>query len=91
MRIVFKKEFVTKLSEQLDYIAQDSTTRANSFKVELLQKLKILTSFPYSCRKSIYFDDNCIRDFTFKGYTIVYRINKNQIEVFGLVKFQEGP
>jgi len=27
----------------------------------------------------------------FKGYTIVFRINKNRIEVFGFVKFQNNP
>ncbi len=27
----------------------------------------------------------------FKGFTIVFRINEDQIEVFGLVKFQEKP
>ncbi len=89
MKIVFKKEFVDKLSSQLDYIAKDSITRANTFKTELLIKLNVLINFPFSCRKSIYFDDNNIRDLIFKGYTIVYRINKDRIEVFGLIKYQK--
>jgi len=42
-------------------------------------------------RKSIYFDDDSIRDLIFKGYTVVFRINNSQIEVFGFVKFQENP
>ena len=35
--------------------------------------------------------DDFIRDYIFKGYTIVFRIAKMQIEVFGFVKFQEKP
>jgi len=39
----------------------------------------------------IYFDDTSIRDLIFKGYTIVFRIIDNTIEVFGFVKYQEKP
>jgi len=40
-------------------------------------------------RKSIYFDNDSIRDLIYKGYTVVFRINIDQIEVFGFVKYQE--
>ncbi len=48
---------------------------------------------PYSNRKSIFFEDVEIRDLVFKGYVIVYRINKTKelIEVFGFAKYQEKP
>ena len=91
MKIVFKKEFVFKLSKQVDYIATDSVLRARKFNSDLLAKILTISNFPYSSRKSIYFDDDNIRDLIFKGYTIVYRITEEQIEVFGLVKFQKKP
>ena len=48
---------------------------------------------PYAKRKSIYFDNDKIRDIIFKGYTIVYRINEeeNCIEIFGFTKYQDKP
>jgi hypothetical protein len=46
---------------------------------------------PYAYRKSIYFNDKNIRDLIFKGYTIVFRITENKIEIFGFVKYQEKP
>ena len=46
---------------------------------------------PLIFRKSVYFDDNSTRDLIYKGYTIVFRINDNQIEVFGFVKYQDKP
>jgi len=37
---------------------------------------------PYKHRKSIYYDDENIRDLVFKGYTIVY-----MIEVYARISF----
>ncbi len=46
---------------------------------------------PYAYRKSIYFNDKNIRDLIFKGYTIVFLITENKIEIYGFVKYQEKP
>ena len=48
---------------------------------------------PYSNRKSVFFDNKEIRDLIFKGYVIVYRINKKEetIEVFGFTKYENDP
>lgn len=35
--------------------------------------------------------ENQIRDLIFKGYTIVFRINNKQIEIFGFIKYQRTP
>ncbi len=44
------------------------------------------------CKPSVYFEDPTIRDMIFKGYTILYKVYKNDdyLLVFGLVKHQEG-
>lgn len=45
-----------------------------------------LPHFPYKCRKSLYADDENIRDFIFKGYTIPYIIEDEAIVVLTIFK-----
>ena len=91
MKVVYKESFIIRLENQLDYIAQDSTARAKKFKNELLKRIYKARRNPRQFRKSVYFDDPNIRDLIFKGYTVVFRVNKNTIEVFGFLKFQKNP
>ena len=91
MKIVFKESFLSRLEKQVDYIAQDSPARARKFKNELLSRIKEIPDNPYRYRRSIYFNENNIRDMIFKGYTVVFRIKENRIEVFGFVKYQSSP
>lgn len=88
MRIILKDTFVTRLGDQLDYIAQSNPANARKFKDDLFKQLKTISPNPYKYRKSIWFDDPNIRDLIFKGYTIIFRIKANTIEVFGFVKYQ---
>ena len=48
---------------------------------------------PFANRKSIFFDPEDIRDLVFKGYIIVYKIDKNKkvIDVFGFTKYENDP
>lgn len=55
MKIELSKNFVSKLSKIVAYIAKDSPNRAKTFKTELIKELKIIPSFPLSYRKSIFF------------------------------------
>jgi plasmid stabilization system protein ParE len=93
MRIIFKDTFLQRLSRQIDYIASDSPKRARKFKNDVLNEIRRIPDKPYANRKSIYFDNDQIRDLIFKGYTIVYRINKEDqcIEIFGFTKYQDKP
>ncbi|WP_367575980.1 type II toxin-antitoxin system RelE/ParE family toxin [Maribellus mangrovi] len=91
MKIVYKESFVIRLENQLKYISIDNPTAAKKFKKDLITKIKAIPRNPKSNRRSIYFDDENIRDLIFKGYTIVYRITKQQIEIFGFVKYQIKP
>jgi len=90
MKVSIKSTFVNRLGNQLDFIALDSPANARRFKNDLLKIIDTLPSNPFKCRKSIWFDDQNIRDLIFKGYTIVYRINNDTIEVFGFVKHQNS-
>jgi plasmid stabilization system protein ParE len=91
MRIIFKDTFIYRLENQLDFIAQNNPANSRKFKNELFNLIKSIPSNPRKHRKSIWYDDEDIRDLIFKGYTIVYRINKTTIEVFGFVKYQHSP
>jgi plasmid stabilization system protein ParE len=91
MKILFKESFLKRLENQIEYISLDSPKRARKFKDDLLNRIKEIPQNPYKYRKSIYFENLDIRDLIFKGYTVVFRINENQIEVFGFVKYQKNP
>ena len=91
MRIVYKDTFVKRLEKQLQYIAENSPTSANKLKVGLIKRIKSIPENPYLFRKSIYFENELIRDLIYKGYTVVFRINENQIEIFGFTRYQERP
>lgn len=91
MKIVFKDSFLIRLESQIGFIALDSPKYARIFKNELLSRIREIPSNPRRNRKSIYFKDDSVRDLIFKGYTIVYRINEETIEIFGLVNYQKNP
>jgi len=91
MKIVFKPSFIKKLGNQIDNIAQHNPSVARKFKEGLFIELKKTVINPYICRQSIFFDDPSIRDLIYKKHIIVFRINSNQLEVFGLVYYQKSP
>jgi len=91
MKIVFKDTFLNRFESQIEYISLDSPARARKFKSDLFKKIKEIPQRPHSYRKSIYFEDETIRDLIFKGYTIVFRLTEESIEIFGFVKYQNEP
>jgi len=91
MRIRYKESFKNRLNRQLKYIAEHSPANARKFRDALRHSIESVRENPYRCRQSIYFDDTTIRDLTFKGYVVVYKINSDSIDVFGLTKYQATP
>ncbi len=75
--------FKHKFKAVFEYISKDKVTAAIKFRKELNKSLKSLNHFPYKFRKSIYFDNQNIRDMIFNGYTIIYKVNlkDNIIEI----------
>ncbi len=88
MRVVKSSIFNTQFQELLYFIAKDSKTRAKNFRIEILEKLEKLSFMPYKNRKSIYFNDENIRDFIYKGYVVPYKIDKEQIVIIGINKYK---
>ena len=40
------------------------------------------------CRQSIYFEDKRYRDLTFKGYTVIYKVEEDMIKILDIFKWQ---
>lgn len=89
MRVEFQDSFIAKLNRQVQYISADKPAAARKFKNDLLLKCKNLSEHPFKFKNSIYFDRDDIRDLTFKGYTVVYKVQTEQITVFALIKHEE--
>ena len=91
MKVKFSEGFVSSLIDQVDYIAKDKPSAAKKFKNDLLNHLKKDLSHPFNYRKSIYFDNELIRDYIFKGYTIVFKVDLTEktIYAFGFIKYKE--
>ncbi len=91
MEVKILKSFSLILADQVEYIAKDKPYAARKFKTDILRVIKALNRMPYKNKPSIYFNDASIRDLTFKGYTIIYRIKTTEsiIEVFGFIKYKE--
>jgi len=92
MKVVYELRFINSFNNIWDYIAQDSKNRANKFKKEIKRLIEDIHYMPYKCRKSIYFDDDNIRDLIYRGYTVVYKIDeeKSIITVLGIKKYKAG-
>ena len=75
MQINRSPRYKNNLLKILDHIAQDKFSASENFKNELDELMKNLPNFPYKFRKSIYFNDENIRDMIYSGYTVIYKIN----------------
>ncbi|MFA7610933.1 MAG: type II toxin-antitoxin system RelE/ParE family toxin [Sulfurimonas sp.] len=85
MKIRFEENFIDSLALKLQFIAKDKPLAARKFKDELIASCKDILHMPYKHRKSIYHDDENIRDLIFKGYTVIYIIEDELISVFALI------
>lgn len=75
MQIKLDKKFETNFNIIFEYIAKDKISAAKKFKTLLFKQLKNLPNYPHKSRKSLYFNNEKIRDMIFKGYTVVYEVD----------------
>jgi len=89
MEIIKRDDFSIALDNILDYISRDGVNYAIKFNRKLEKAINNIPNFPYKSRKSWYHDDENIRDYIFKGYTIPYLIfnDKNQIALLDIFKW----
>ena len=71
----------------LAFIARDKGSAAKAFEKELDQHILNLMQFPYKYRQSHYYDDERYRDLTYKGYTVIYKITDEVIQVLDIFKW----
>ncbi len=90
MKIVYKESFVIKLVNQIEYIAQDNPSAARKFQNELINRIKDIPKFPRRYRKSIYFDDDLIRDMIYKEEHILYPMSLETLTESDWRKVKQG-
>ena len=90
MQIELDDKFKRNFQVIFEFIAKDKISASKNFKRELFKQIDSLVDFPYKCRKSYYFDDDDIRDMTFKGYTVVYEVLTKQDSIIILNIFNKN-
>jgi len=75
MKIKLTIEFNYDLKDIVDFISKDKPLAARKFKNEVIKNIQKDLKQPFLFKKSIYFEDENIRDYVFKGYTIVFKID----------------
>jgi plasmid stabilization system protein ParE len=85
MKIRFEESFINSLALKLQYIAKDNPKAAKKFKNELISSCKDVLHMPYKHRKSIYHNDENVRDLIFRGYVIIYIIEDELVSFFALI------
>ena len=84
MKIIETENFKIRLKQIAIFIKQHNKQASIKFVKELKQQINDLIFMPKKYRKSIYFDNENIRDIIFKGYTIVYFIDNNTIKILDI-------
>ena len=75
MKVSFEEKFIIALNNQVRYISKDKPISSRKFKNELIKNLKKDLKSPYHFKKSRYYDDENIRDYVFKGYKVVIKVD----------------
>ncbi len=91
MKIEFLPSFVNRLEGFVEVIAEDKPTASRKFYKDIINACKEIQNFPHKHRKSIYFDDENIRDLVYKGFVIIYKLDKESIRVFAFINRNEFP
>ena len=86
MKIKIKEHFADLLDNMVDCIAMSNFDQAKKFQIDLMDQIKQIPLNLSQYRKSVFFDDDNIRDLIYKGNCIVFQITDSAIEIFGLVK-----
>jgi hypothetical protein len=92
MTIKFSKVFQLDVIDQVRYIYKDKPRAALKFRKDLIKNITKDLIKPFHFKKSRYYDDENIRDYVFKGYTSVYKVDIKQktILVFGFIKYRNS-
>jgi len=90
MKIVRTQEYQSELLLILRYIANDKVSASKIFRRELNKYINNIPTFPYKYKQSIYFNDENVRDMTFKKYTVNYEVDLNDNIIIILSIFNQN-
>lgn len=88
MKIKLTEKFKYQLGDIVIFISKDKPLAARKFKNDLIKKIKNDIVNPFHYKKSIYFDDEVYRDYIFKGYTTILKVDMKLeiVYVVGILK-----
>ena len=89
MKIIIEIGFSKPLLQILSTISKDKKSASKKFNKDLKDRIKLLLDSPFMCRASIYFEDSRYRDLIFKGYTVIYKVEENEIKILDIFKWQD--
>jgi plasmid stabilization system protein ParE len=78
MQIIRTPHYISELQVILDHISLDKFSATKKFKIDIDKMINNLVNFPFKFRQSYYYENENIRDMTFKGYSIIYRVNQEK-------------
>jgi hypothetical protein len=92
MKIKLTIEFNHDLNEIVDFISKDKTLAARKFKIEIIKMMQKDLTDPFLFKKSIYFEDENIRDYVFKEFTIVIKadIELDLVTIVAILKHKNS-
>lgn len=92
MKIKLTIEFNHDLNEIVDFISKDKTLATRKFKIEIIKMMQKDLTDPFLFKKSIYFEDENIRDYVFKGFTIVIKadIELDLVTIVAILKHKNS-
>lgn len=88
MKAVKSQFYIKQLQNVLRYIFLDNPHAAVAFERELQKKISLIQQQPQMCRVSKYHQNSQYRDLIHKGYTIIYKIEKEVFILLDIFKWQ---
>lgn len=85
MKVIWSRRALLDVEHIRDYIAQDNPAYAQPFIERLLHATRHLPQFPHSGRAMPEADNIRIREVTYQGYRIIYRLRSDAIEIVMVV------
>lgn len=81
MKLIWSERALFDLENIRDYIAQDSSIRANHFIEQLLRTTRHLPEYPMSGKITPELNTPDIRELVHQGYRIIYKACPTHIEI----------
>ncbi len=88
-QVILAPRAIDDLRDIVLYIAPDRPDTAKRLGLALIEKTKILSTFPFSGSVVPEFNQRDIRELILKPYRIVYRINEAQ-KIVGVARYWHG-